>query len=118
MPYPVALFWWLQEISWNILLIRQLMFLCPVSDCIEVPTLMDGIEVDERFWTLAWRLIPDLAKDADINSTHQLLAQDVEAVRWLYVNRVYYKQIIQQYLLTWCFTIFASFENGPRPSSL
>jgi hypothetical protein len=80
MPNPVAFFWRLQEISWDILFVWQLMSLRPVSDCVEVPTFVDGVEVDKRLWALAWRLIPDLAKDANVNSTHQLLAQDVEAV--------------------------------------
>jgi hypothetical protein len=80
MPYSVALFWGLEEVGRYVLLIRQLMLLCPISNRLKIPALMDGVEVDEGLWTLAWRLIPDLAKHANVNRTHQLLTQDIEAM--------------------------------------
>jgi hypothetical protein len=57
------------------------MLLCPVPNCIEIAAFVDGVEVDERFWTLPGRLIPDLTKHPNVHGTHQLLAKDIEAVR-------------------------------------
>jgi hypothetical protein len=80
MPYPVTFLWWLQEVSWNVRLVWQLVFLGPISDRIKISTFVHRVEVDERFWTMTWRLIPNLTEHADVNSTHQLLAQDVKAM--------------------------------------
>jgi hypothetical protein len=62
----------------------QLVFLCPISDRIKVPARMNSVEVDERLQWFAWRQVPDLTEDTDINSTHQLLPQDIETVGWRY----------------------------------
>lgn len=53
----------------------------PIADLLEVPTRMDGIEINTRLQSRAWRLVPDLTKDTYIHCTHELLAQDIEAIR-------------------------------------
>lgn len=56
------------------------MFLRPLSDCIEVATCVDSVEVDEGFRATPWRLIPYLAEYANVNRTHELLPQYIKAV--------------------------------------
>lgn len=43
---------------------------------------MDGIEVHKGLRSLSWRLVPYLAKDANVDIAHQLLANNIEAVCW------------------------------------
>lgn len=80
MPYPVAVLRQLQEILRNVLYFRQLMLLSPDPNLIEVPAFVDGVEVDKRFGSLPWRLVPDLSEHANVDSAHQLLAYDVETM--------------------------------------
>jgi hypothetical protein len=82
MPYSVALLGLLQKVHWNVVHVWQLVLLCPVTNRIEVSTLVDSVEVNECFWSFAFWLIPHLTEDANVYGTHQLLAQDVEAVCW------------------------------------
>ena len=56
------------------------MLLCPLADSIEVPTGVSGIEIDVCLWGRG--IPPHLAEDADVDGTHQLLAENVEAVSW------------------------------------
>lgn len=57
------------------------MFLRPLPDRLKISTAMLRIEVHKRLWMrlILW-LPPNLAKDADISDTHQLLPQNVHAM--------------------------------------
>lgn len=57
------------------------MFFGPGTDGIEVTTFVVRVEVDIGFQWRIMRLIPNLAKDAGVDGAHELLANDVEAVR-------------------------------------
>lgn len=54
------------------------MYLRPSPDILEVPTCMLGIEVYVRKWLLF--IHPYLPQDCDVHGTHELLANNVEAV--------------------------------------
>lgn len=66
-----------QEIRWHFL--GQLPLLRPLPHGVIISTLMLGIEINKRTRILA--KCPYLSQHAHINRTHELLAQDVEAVR-------------------------------------
>lgn len=78
MPYPIACLGRLQVVSrcyfWKLVVLR------PLSDRIKVPAFMNRVEVDEGLERCFRRLIPDLTEHTYIDSTHQLLANDIETV--------------------------------------
>lgn len=62
--------------------IRYLVLTSPFSNVIKVPTDVMSIEVDVSFRKLSRRgLEPHLAHHADIDSAHQLLSDNVKAMR-------------------------------------
>lgn len=67
----------LQEIRWNLL--RQLILLCPLSKLLEIAAFVLSVEVDK--WLGMVGVYPELTEDANIDGAHELLADDVEAVR-------------------------------------
>jgi len=77
--YPIAFFGRLKEVfRW---LLGNLTLFRPLPNGLEVSAGMLGVEIDERARVLATpSLHPDLSEHADIDSAHQLLAEDVEAV--------------------------------------
>lgn len=83
MPYSVTLLRWLEKVSGSVCRVWKLMLLRPLPHAIEIPTLMDGVEVDKGLQRLLWRLVPYLTEDTDIHSTHQLLTQNIETMRYI-----------------------------------
>lgn len=69
----------LQEVLWHIS--GQLACLCPLPDVIVISTCMLGVEVNEglRAGPIAC-LPPNLAKDSNVDRTHQLLSDDVHTM--------------------------------------
>jgi len=67
-------------------LLRDLPGLGPRPDGLEVPTLVVGVEIDKRLHGLGKH--PDLPEDADVDGAHQLLADDVHAVRGVHAHDV------------------------------
>lgn len=59
-------------------MLRQLVLLSPLPDLFEIATSVLRVEVDEWLWGI-W-VEPDLAEDTHVDSTHELLPEDVEAV--------------------------------------
>lgn len=108
----VTLFWPLQIIVWC--LGWQLVLLGPVTNSIKVSTCVDGVEVDEGLDGRVRGLVPDLTQYTDVNIAHQLLANDVEAVRCESSKQLLSRR--QQTgcdLLTCAFRIRSSFAKGP-----
>ena len=70
----------LQIIGWDIL--RQLSHLSPLPYGLVVATDMLRVEVNKGFrvWVITAWLVPHLTKDADIDSAHELLPDDIDAV--------------------------------------
>ena len=79
MVHSIARLWRLEKVKGN--LRWYLPPLSPLPDILEVATHMLSIEVDICLWTLgSGRLEPDLAHNADVDCTHELLADNVQAV--------------------------------------
>ena len=59
------------------------MSICPRSYGVKIPAFMSGIEVDVRLCKRGrgW-LEPDLSQNTNIDATHELLSNYVEAVGW------------------------------------
>jgi hypothetical protein len=82
---PVALSWRIQKVIRYI--VRNLMLLSPLFYYVEVTAHVFCVEVDECLRVIVGRrLVPDLAEHANVDRTHQLLAQDVETMRCLLVS--------------------------------
>lgn len=80
MPNAVAWLRRLQPVFWDIL--WHLSLLCPFTHCVEISALVFCVEVHKGGWQLVYiGLEPDLTEDTDINSAHELLPYDIEAVR-------------------------------------
>ena len=74
--YHVSFSRWLQEIRWDIF--RQLVVLCPLTNSIKVFTFVSYVEVDVCLGLL--QVPPDLAEDASIDGTHELLPNDIKTM--------------------------------------
>src|SRR5271169_4444734 len=72
----------LQEVTWY--LCRHLVFLSPLTHGIEVATLVASVEIDICLGIFG--VEPDLAENANVDGTHELLADYVEAVGWIGVG--------------------------------
>ena len=70
MPHPIALLRHLQKVIQRILHRRQLMFLRPIPNILEITALVFSIEVDESLKRFAGRLVPNLAEHADVDGAH------------------------------------------------
>lgn len=79
--HPIATLRRLEEVLRDVG--RDLVLLRPLTDAVEVSARVLGVEVDVCFWSVrhGW-LEPDLTHDADVDGAHELLPDDVEAVRY------------------------------------
>jgi len=68
---------WLQIILWHIL--WDLSLLCPLSDRLKILTFVLRIEVNKRLRIFS--IPPDLPKESSIRCAHQLLSDDIQAMR-------------------------------------
>lgn len=76
-----------EVIIWHIF--WQLVLFCPSSDIVVVSADVLRVEIDE--WLrhgLVLRLPPDLSKNSNVNRAHELLTDDVHAVRHMFLDDV------------------------------
>lgn len=52
----------------------------PISDIIKISTLVHSIKINESLWAFPGGLIPNLAKDANVDGAHELLAENVQTM--------------------------------------
>ena len=54
------------------------MLFCPLSYSFKIPALVQRVEIDKRSGSIS--VPPNLAQDADVDSAHELLPENIYAV--------------------------------------